>query len=578
MFILTSLIILSIISSFTNLILNKNGNPSMLYCGLVGYCGKSKPDYSKLKILGLYNESRGEDSTGVYMSGEVTKIAGYHGKFSNYIRNNKFPKIKGECNSVIIHTRKASVGGVTEKNAHPFILSSGERQIIFAHNGTLENWKELQDKYNINKALDTDSKILGAAIVKENNFKVINEYIGAAAFLLYTTGKTNTLTLFKGAAGNVEERPLYYMQVRDSKKNIKGVYISSMNEALEAINDDDSEIVKVPNNALITFENGIIKEELTIVRPAELKKNYTYSRNSAVGYYYPNRNNYNSGVQVGSTTSNMFPTTKINPNLYSGKSFKGVNYEEFVKESDFSYVKKRQIHFKNFRYYITDTPLDGGCIINKETFKAPCIGIKKRSRLEKALLKESKKSDKLVSGWFCKGILAKDYASYIALKDLLNEASGYSEASKILKKVDAHRLSKHSTHPVSNSVFPYANRRNSYVYAGLLYSNGELIDFMVYKNDFSPLEYTITSGKVVSKIKLNKNIVPFESDNDEKLMKDYVKRAMTVLSNYSSLKRAKHIQTHYAKVYEFVRDNTRSAWLEDSELELLMELEEEYES
>ena len=130
-------------------------------CGIVGYVGeKNAQDFliSGLKRL----EYRGYDSAGIVTldeEGTATllktkgKIAGLEEKIAKKRTNDKIG---------IGHTRWATHGEPSEKNAHPH--QSGK--IFLVHNGIIENYKELKEKLKESHTFvsDTDTEALAALI------------------------------------------------------------------------------------------------------------------------------------------------------------------------------------------------------------------------------------------------------------------------------------------------------------------------------------------------------------------------------------------------------------------------------
>lgn len=112
-------------------------------CGIVGYIGKEEA----LPILmeGIKNlEYRGYDSAGFAVVGDDKKVSsekavGKIAVLSEKINGKNFPGKLG-----IIHSRWATHGGVTEINAHPHSDCAGK--IWVAHNGIIENYKELKEE------------------------------------------------------------------------------------------------------------------------------------------------------------------------------------------------------------------------------------------------------------------------------------------------------------------------------------------------------------------------------------------------------------------------------------------------
>ncbi len=108
-------------------------------CGIFGYVG-SRRDAGRIAIEGLKNlEYRGYDSWGVACKrGEtltVSKDVGPIGTVDSDL-------YAAECSLAIAHTRWATHGGVTQRNAHPHLSEDG--QIAVVHNGIVENYLELK--------------------------------------------------------------------------------------------------------------------------------------------------------------------------------------------------------------------------------------------------------------------------------------------------------------------------------------------------------------------------------------------------------------------------------------------------
>ena len=129
-------------------------------CGIVGYVGdKNAQDFL---ISGLRRlEYRGYDSAGVATlseTGELTMVK-VKGKISEL--EGKLAKNKKADRIGIGHTRWATHGEPSERNAHPH--KSGK--IILVHNGIIENYKELKSTLgDYEFTSDTDSEVLAALI------------------------------------------------------------------------------------------------------------------------------------------------------------------------------------------------------------------------------------------------------------------------------------------------------------------------------------------------------------------------------------------------------------------------------
>jgi len=112
-------------------------------CGIIGYVGEREAApiiFNGLKRL----EYRGYDSAGVAVANgngeiEVRKDIGRVDAINDKI---EFEGMKGSTG--IGHTRWATHGGVTQKNAHPHISNNGK--IVVIHNGIVENYQELKEE------------------------------------------------------------------------------------------------------------------------------------------------------------------------------------------------------------------------------------------------------------------------------------------------------------------------------------------------------------------------------------------------------------------------------------------------
>lgn len=137
-------------------------------CGIVGYVGKEEA--LPILITGLKNlEYRGYDSAGiVVLKGKkiyFKKTAGRVFDLENKIgvQGKRFKGIVG-----IAHTRWATHGGVSDKNAHPHF--DCRKNIYLVHNGIVENYGELKSRL-IKKghrfSSETDTEVL-AHLIEEN--------------------------------------------------------------------------------------------------------------------------------------------------------------------------------------------------------------------------------------------------------------------------------------------------------------------------------------------------------------------------------------------------------------------------
>ncbi len=145
-------------------------------CGIVGYVGK-KPAKAFL-IEGLKRlEYRGYDSAGIavleHQKSKVKirdpknrmRVVKSSGKVVNL--EEKLPSDIGGCIG-IAHTRWATHGKPSEKNAHPHIDCSGKIAIV--HNGIIENYRELKEELERKGhrfRSETDTEVIAHLIEEE---------------------------------------------------------------------------------------------------------------------------------------------------------------------------------------------------------------------------------------------------------------------------------------------------------------------------------------------------------------------------------------------------------------------------
>lgn len=123
-------------------------------CGIVGFTGKKQA--APILLDGLSRlEYRGYDSAGLAVrDGEnLTQVVKTKGRLTNLIeKTDSGNTLKGTCG--IGHTRWATHGDPSQKNAHPHVSGNCRRsgsgavesEVVGVHNGIIENYTELKEK------------------------------------------------------------------------------------------------------------------------------------------------------------------------------------------------------------------------------------------------------------------------------------------------------------------------------------------------------------------------------------------------------------------------------------------------
>lgn len=160
-------------------------------CGIVG--GICKNNITPLLLEGLKRlEYRGYDSAGVVVLDKDNRLSRVRsvGKVANLEQNIRDQKMPIDGTIGIAHTRWATHGEPSSRNAHPHICN---QNISVVHNGIIENFLELKSEQlaqGYSFTSDTDTEVIAHAIDKA---------LETSDTLLKATQKA--ITTFKGAYG-----------------------------------------------------------------------------------------------------------------------------------------------------------------------------------------------------------------------------------------------------------------------------------------------------------------------------------------------------------------------------------------
>lgn len=171
-------------------------------CGIVGIVGKSNAEQVILNGLERL-EYRGYDSAGLYVadrtSGHLVKA---QGRIKN-LEDKVTPEVTGTIG--IGHTRWATHGKPSEKNAHPH--TSSNQELVLVHNGVIENFEELHQNYLSDHHFEgqTDTEIVVHLIevlkkdlsTKEAFKKALSLIRGSYAFALVDKNDPETIYVAK---------------------------------------------------------------------------------------------------------------------------------------------------------------------------------------------------------------------------------------------------------------------------------------------------------------------------------------------------------------------------------------------
>jgi glucosamine--fructose-6-phosphate aminotransferase (isomerizing) len=135
-------------------------------CGIVGYVGPRQAVDVVLEGLRRL-EYRGYDSAGVAVVGDGLQTAKKAGRIENLDKELSGLSITGTTG--MGHTRWATHGAPTDRNAHPHLDGAGRFAVI--HNGIIENHGELHaelEQAGVEFASDTDTEVVAHLIARHD--------------------------------------------------------------------------------------------------------------------------------------------------------------------------------------------------------------------------------------------------------------------------------------------------------------------------------------------------------------------------------------------------------------------------
>src|SRR5436309_7110886 len=227
-------------------------------CGIIG-CVNDEA-VAPILLRGLKRvEYRGYDSAGLAtVSESVIRVRKAAGRIDDIERKYGLSTLSGTTG--IAHTRWATHGGVTDRNAHPH--TSCKEMVAIVHNGIIENYlelkKQLRPKGHISKS-ETDSEVTAHLI--EAEYRQVKDPVKATILAAKRLkGQYAFASLFQGCAelinGARKDAPLL-IGVGDTKNFIASDVLAFIEHTDRTIFLDNQEVVKVTNRSVEIFDmNG----------------------------------------------------------------------------------------------------------------------------------------------------------------------------------------------------------------------------------------------------------------------------------------------------------------------------------
>lgn len=250
-------------------------------CGIIGYVGYR--DVQEVLLKGLQTlEYRGYDSAGIALldSNGQLRVTKRIGKVQELV-DLCHTQIKIDAGCGIGHTRWATHGGVTNENAHPHTFG----RVTLIHNGIIENYQELTEKYRLRGKLSsqTDTEVVAAMLdycyegnPQEAIWQVVRELKGTFALAI----------LFADIPGKI-------YAIRNVSPIIAGIgkdggetFLAS---DVTALSDYVEEYFVVPEYALTIMEADcitLLNEDGSELEPEFLKADWKMGAAGKGGYAY----------------------------------------------------------------------------------------------------------------------------------------------------------------------------------------------------------------------------------------------------------------------------------------------------
>ena len=230
-------------------------------CGIIGYVGKNSAKSEILNALKVL-EYRGYDSAGIccFENSEL-KLIKKKGTVNALVQACQGKLNDAHCG--IGHTRWATHGDPSDKNAHPFL--SENNSVAIVHNGIIENFETLKgnlQKQGVRFRSETDSEVIAQILQKskcESELKKVQELsdllVGSYAIAILFKGLENQIFAIR------KNSPLIVGKAKD------GYYLASDVNALVDKTEEyhimeEDEIIWIDNQDCYAFNKNLQAKEI----------------------------------------------------------------------------------------------------------------------------------------------------------------------------------------------------------------------------------------------------------------------------------------------------------------------------